>query len=118
MKADYEAHRDFDKAIMTLAAGALGLSIAFVHDLAPNPQTVAVLGVAWLMFAMSLLAVMVSFLSSQSALRREIGAIDSGTVLMTPGGTPGKMTLGLNILAAVSLIIGVFSLVVFALINI
>jgi hypothetical protein len=118
VKADYDASRDFDKAIMTLAAGALGLSIAFVHDLAPHPQAVPMLAVAWLMFAGSLLAILLSFLFSQSALRREITAIDQSTVLATPGGTPGKVTFCLNISGAAFLILGVVSLVVFAMINV
>lgn len=43
-QADHTASRDFDKAIMTLAAGALGVSIAFVHDIAPDPVHVSWLG--------------------------------------------------------------------------
>lgn len=118
VKADYDASRDFDKAIMTLAAGALGLSIAFVHDLAPRPEAVPLLAIAWLMFAGSLLAILLSFLFSQSALRREITAIDEGELLPTPGGTPGKVTFCLNISRAAFLIFGVVSFVVFAMINV
>ena len=118
VKADYDASRDFDKAIMTLAAGALGLTIAFIHDLAPDPRFVPVLRVAWLLFAASLLAILVSFQVSQSALRREITAIDTGTVLTTPGGMPGRVTLWLNVLATVTLIGGAGAFVVFASLNI
>ena len=39
-----EATRSFDKAIMTLAGGALALSIAFVHDVAPKPEQEWALG--------------------------------------------------------------------------
>jgi hypothetical protein len=53
-QTDHEASRDFDKAIMTLSAGALGVSIAFVHDVAPEPKMVCFLGIAWVAFATSL----------------------------------------------------------------
>lgn len=118
VKADYDASRDFDKAIMTLAAGALGLSIVFVHDLAPHPDGVPILAVAWALFAASLLAILVSFLFSQGALRREITALDEGKVLSTPGGIPGRVTFCLNIAGAITLILGIASLVTFAIINV
>lgn len=118
VKADYDAHRDFDKAVMTLSAGALGLTIVFVHDLAPNPEFVLLLAMAWALFAGSLLAILVSFLFSQTALRREITAIDTGVVLPTPGGTPGRVTFWLNLAATVTLIGGAIGFVVFASLNI
>ncbi len=62
LQADHAASRDFDKAIMTLAAGALGVSIAFVHDVAPHPVRVAWLGWAWGLFAASLVLILLSFL--------------------------------------------------------
>jgi hypothetical protein len=64
-QADHTACRDFDKAVMTLAAGALGLSIAFIHDIAPDPTFVGVLAAAWAFFAASLLAILVSFMTSR-----------------------------------------------------
>ncbi len=32
------AQRDFDRIIATLAGGALGLSVTFIHDLSPAPE--------------------------------------------------------------------------------
>lgn len=116
-QADHMA-RDFDKAVMTLSAGALGLSIAFVHDLAPHPKFVAVLAVAWSLFATSLLAILVSYLSSQESLRQEMDAIDQGTVLSTPGGSLGRVTFWLNAAATGTLISGAACFVVFAIINV
>jgi hypothetical protein len=49
-QAGYEAHRDFDKAIMSLSAGALGVSIAFVHSIAPDPRLTVFLRIAWVAF--------------------------------------------------------------------
>jgi hypothetical protein len=117
--ADHTASRDFDKAIMTLAAGALGVSIAFVRDFAPHPRHVAWLGAAWVCFALSLLLILISFLASQLALRDEVRWIDRGRKENGyPGGCAGKATVGLNWSSAAGLILGVVCLVAFALYNV
>ncbi|GIU99471.1 MAG: hypothetical protein KatS3mg014_1087 [Actinomycetota bacterium] len=103
---------------MTLAAGALGISIAFIHNVASRPVQVAWLGAAWVLFSLSLLLILVSFLTSQLALRKEIAWIDSGRPEGdNTSGNAGRWTVILNCLAALALIAGVGCLVVFALYN-
>jgi hypothetical protein len=113
-QADHTASRDFDKAIMTLAAGGLGVSIAFVHQVAPHPLHVAWLGWAWVLFALSLMLILISFLTSQHALRREMKVVSGERADSHPGGWLGPTTMGLNWLSALALVTGVVSLVVFA----
>jgi hypothetical protein len=117
LQADHAASRDFDKAVMTLAAGALGVSIAFVHDLAPDPVHVTWLGWAWGLFALSLVLILVSFLTSQLALRREMKVLSGERSDARPGGPLGPLTIGLNWGSAGALVSGVIALVVFALYN-
>jgi len=117
LQADHAASRDFDKAIMTLAAGALGVSIAFVHDVAPHPVRVAWLGWAWGLFAASLVLILLSFLTSQHALRREMKVLSGERSDRRPGGWLGLATIGLNWTSAGALVSGVVALVVFALYN-
>jgi hypothetical protein len=103
---------------MTLAAGALGISIAFIHNVASRPVQVAWLGAAWVLFSLSLLLILVSFLTSQLALRKEIAWIDSGRPEGdNTSGNAGRRTVTLNCLAALALIAGVGCLLVFALYN-
>ena len=121
VETEHQASRDFDKAIMTLSAGALGISIAFVRDLAPQPvlHSVKWLGYAWASLSLSLLAILISLLISQFALRRAIGQVDKGTIRTEhPGGLLATLTVILNILAALALIAGVGSLAFFALANV
>lgn len=68
----------FDKTITTLSAGALGLSITFIHEIAPTPQseTVGILIVAWSGFGLALLVTLFSLLSSQSAMRKQRDLLD------------------------------------------
>ncbi|MDP9327893.1 MAG: hypothetical protein M3P10_06780 [Actinomycetota bacterium] len=117
-QADHEAHRDFDKAIMTLAAGALGLSIAFVHNVAPKPEHTGWLAAAWVGFSTSLLFILASFLTSQAALRIEMKVLSGERDDPKPGGRFGTGTFFLNLLSAAALLVGVVTLVVFALHNV
>jgi hypothetical protein len=68
VKARETASRDYDKALLTFAGGALGISIAFIHNVAPHPKHTAWLGAAWGLFALSLVFVVVSLLTSQYEL--------------------------------------------------
>lgn len=121
VETEHQASRDFDKAITTLSAGALGISIAFVRDLVPEPvlHSVKWLGSSWVLLSLSLLAILISLLISQFALRRAIGQVDKGTIRTElPGGLLATLTVILNILAALALIAGVGSLAFFALANV
>jgi hypothetical protein len=63
---------NFDKNILTLAAGALGISLVFIEKIAPdpNPKTLVYLYIAWASLVLSLLAVLSSLLTGQYAYRR------------------------------------------------
>ena len=75
--AEREAARSFDKAMITLSAGALGLSITFIRQLSPIlPQARLLLYVAWGSFIFALLVMLLSFLFSQSAMRKQRDILD------------------------------------------
>lgn len=63
----------FDKNIITLAAGALGISLVFLEKIAPEPnaKTLIFLYIAWAALVISLLATLSSLLTSQHAYRRQ-----------------------------------------------
>lgn len=103
----------FDKAIMTLAGGALGISITFVHDLAPKPTHETWLATSWGCFAAALLVILASFIASQRAILRMIGSLDRDEEPAR-----GQLTTVLNAVSAGALILGVICLVRFALYNI
>jgi uncharacterized BrkB/YihY/UPF0761 family membrane protein len=107
------ASQSFDKAVMTLAGGALGISLAFIHDVAPKPEHKAILGVAWSLLALSLLLILASFLTSQHAILDMMRQIDEKAEKIAQG----KATVRLNTLAAASFVLGVVFLVIFAVYN-
>lgn len=64
-----ESARTFDQAVLAFGSAVFGASIAFLKDVAPNPQafTLKWLGIAWGLFSFGLLSVMLSFLFSHKA---------------------------------------------------
>jgi hypothetical protein len=67
-----------DKAILAVATGGLALSITFLKDIAPNPQPVTwiYLGLSWGCFVLGILTILSSFLTSQSACRKQRDFLD------------------------------------------
>ncbi len=74
----FEESRLFDKAILTLAAGALGLSLTFIRQIAPEPDpwTKPILVASWVSFWLSLLSTLISFLISQDACSKQIKILE------------------------------------------
>jgi len=119
--AEKESSQYFDKAILTLAAGALGLSLTFIDKIAPSPKgcTVYILGVAWFFFCTSMLSTLISFLTSQSACRkqREILENEFFNKDRPKQNTAATITNVLNWIAIVLFILGVLFLITFSFIN-
>jgi len=125
--AKREGARSFDKAILTLAAGALGLSLTFVKEIAPNMRlgTIPLLIGAWAGFCVSLLCTLVSFLTSQAACSRQLkileaeyfGNRDSRSEKINLKNWPGMLTNWLNILSIITFIAGAVFLAVFSAVN-
>ena len=108
-----EACRGYDKAIMTFASGAIGVSILFLDDVFPNPQNTVSLRVSWLLLGASLLAVIGSFLTSQAALLWSMRQMDAGNDAGR-GGPWGTATDWLNWTSGATFLGGVGFLVCFA----
>ncbi|MDA8215610.1 MAG: hypothetical protein M0Z64_10105 [Nitrospiraceae bacterium] len=121
IEAERNTAQQFDKAILTLAAGALALSITFINQIAPNPKphSVYFLIGAWILFCSSLLSTLISFLTSQVACRKQRDILDD-KISNKENNTKNKAALWtdrLNYFSIVSFIIGVIALIIFSIIN-
>jgi len=118
VEAGQKASSAYDKAVMTLAGGALAVSFAFVKDVvggSPAPGTIWRLGAGWLSLGVSLVAILISMLTSQWALRRAIEQVDAKKIRSEePGAWYSRATSGLNIAAGLGLVVGVGFLLWFA----
>lgn len=77
VNADQKAQDDYDKAVLTLSGGALGVTFGFLKDLvSPNPAWKVLLLLAWISWALSISAVMWSFYASRRNIENRIRHLD------------------------------------------
>ena len=118
--AEQKSQEDFDKTILSLSGGALGISFVFLKDVVgPHPilQTGFLLA-AWLAWGFSTFSVLTSYYLSHLALRRAISQVDDRTIYKNPpGGTYAWWTAILNAAGAVLFLAGVCCITVFVAFN-
>ena len=106
----------YDKAIMTLSGGALGITFAFLKDVADETalKNMGCLLTAWILWGLSVTAVLASFFTSTLALRKAIHQTD-GKLIYTEvvGGWFNRITSILNPLAGLLFFGGVIAIVLF-----
>ena len=128
--AEFEAAKSFDRWIITLSSGALGLSLVFVKDLvAPGPVSASwAFAISWVSLGLSVSTALASVAASQHAHGRFIVMLDDAaatrndTVLdrarKTQSSSKWPKIIGwLNIAAAAFCIAGVLLLGFFVLKN-
>ncbi len=121
--AEKASAQQFDKAILTLAAGALAISLTFINQIAPNPKswTLYILFSAWLTFCFSILSTLISLLTSQLACSRQREILENEFFetkqQQDAQNNPAKSTQILNWISIVSFIIGVLLLAIFSISN-
>ena len=121
--AEREGARLFDKAILTLTAGAFGLSLAFIRQVVPEIKcgTLFLLIAGWTGFSLSLLSTLISFLASQSACSRqrkilELEYIDNRDTQKEKN-RPARWTKRLNVSSIAFFILGLIFLTLFVILN-
>ncbi len=125
IEAERETAQQFDKAILTLAAGALALSITFMQQIVPHPKSESIYPLigAWISFCLSMLLTLISFLTSQAACRRQRDILDEemSQINKKSSGTKDNKaafwTNQLNYFSIGFFILGVILLIVFSAIN-
>jgi len=119
IEAEQKGAQQFDKAILTLAGGALAISLTFIKNIAPHPkvETIYLLKCAWIAFILSLLSTLCSFLTSQSAYRKQRDIIESEES-HNEKNVYAICTKWLNIFSIIFFILGIVFLSIFCIENI
>lgn len=116
MAAEQKMQEDFDKTVLTLSGGALGVSFAFITDVVgdgPLVQPSLLLG-AWIAWGLSVTFVLASFYVSHLALRTAVAQTDSERIHQEwPGGRYDKVTAALNAGGGLLFLLGVGLVVLF-----
>lgn len=117
--------QQFDKAILTLSGGGLGLSISFIHQVIQleNAFYKWLLILSWILFALSVMLTLISFITSQFAFDHQLKLaekyyVDNDECALKEFNKPARATTIINITSAVSFLIAVISLVLFVSFNI
>jgi len=118
--ADQKGQEEFDKAVLSLSGGALGVSLVFLKDvIGSDPiQYPYLMMLAWACWAFSTLAVLSSYHMSNLTVREGIAQIDRDEAYSGPiGGRYAAWTQRLNMVGAGLFFAGVLLITVFASIN-
>jgi hypothetical protein len=114
VEARQKAFDDFDKTVVTLSAGALGISITFLKDLlGPGTHSMSCMVAAWICWTVSVVSVLVSYFVSQIALEEAIAEIDAGDRPAKPGGRFATATKVLNAAAGIFFLAGLIMFIIF-----
>ncbi|NQU22683.1 MAG: hypothetical protein HQ567_15510 [Candidatus Nealsonbacteria bacterium] len=117
-----QASQQHDKAILVLSAGAFGVSLAFLKDIAPHPQpeTLWLLCCAWASLIASIVGVLVSFHFSTKVFQRHDQILDGlyGKQSTDTTNNWTKATTVANLASLVLFVAGITLLAFFAFQNI
>ena len=114
--ASQKAQADYDRNVMALSGGAIGVSLIFLRDIIKQSAGQARLLVvgAWITWGASILVVLVTFLLSKSALDTAINQVDAGVIYeQKPGKGFSTVLPILNIAGGLLFLVGIVLLAVF-----
>jgi len=113
---EQKAQEDFDKTVLSLSGGALGVSFAFIKDIV-GPDKITkplLLFLAWICWGMSVIVILISYYTSHLALRKAIKQVDTNEIRkVQPGGKADRVTAICNGLGAALFFIGVVLISIF-----
>ncbi len=118
--AEQKAQDDFDKSLLTVASGALGVSFAFVKDIVGDKPLVYpnLLTGAWILWGLSIGCVLFSYYVSRRALRKALEQLDQNTIWnASPGGWYSYLTEYLNAFGGIAFLTGIVMMSLFAVWN-
>jgi len=116
-----ESSRSFEKYLITLSSGALGLSIAFIEKVVAKPVNVYLMCVAWAAFASALCCMLIAFSFSQKAYKEQRNILDLAHKKQGEPNAENKaagISQRLSNSALILFCVGVFFLVAFSTTNI
>jgi hypothetical protein len=108
-----------DRTVLALASGALGLSIAFLHEIVQAPVHTWLIKAGWIFLAVAAIVILASLVTGEEQMRWALKHGDAREAFDTraPGGWLWHVTRWLNYAGVVSFILGVLFMVVFAFVN-
>ena len=112
-----KAQDQYDKTVILLSTGALGISFTFLKEIVELDSVImfGLLMGAWTCWAVSTTSVLFSFYSSKHALRKAIEDLDAGS---EKENSYDKWTTVLNFCSGACFVVGLCLMIAFVLFNI
>ena len=120
MAAEQKAQEEYDKNVLYLSGGSLGLSFTFIREIiGTNPVLYShYLIIAWIAWGISISFVLFSLWMSSNALRKTLLQINEGKIYnQTPGGIYSWFTKAFNLFSGLFFFIGVVTISIFLFYN-
>ena len=114
-------NESYDKLVVALSGGSLGLSLTFLKDIADPENIISAnwLLAAWALFVISIASILGEILFGISAHKKAIIQADEDSLHREKtGGTFGSISVFLQRLAAIALVLGLISISYFVFLNI
>ena len=118
--AEQAMQSEYDKGVMTLSGGALGVSFAFLKDIVGTKGLShgLVLLAAWILWGISISFILASYFTSTKALRKAVEDTDAKDIYLTLANSGWvTATKWLNALAGICFFAGIVCIVVFVAYN-
>ena len=119
--AEQKSQEDYDKTVIALSGGGLGISFAFLENVVGTAAIISptLLFSSWICWAFSILCILASYFTSHLALRRAIQQVDDGTIYQKrPGGCIDLITKYCNAAGGLLFFVGVTLMALFVYKNI
>ncbi len=120
IEIEQKIHEGYDKTLISLSGGALGISFAFIKNIVGDDEIVSqsYALIAWIAWAVSLTFLLAAFYFGTLAYRHAVKKLDLETIdRENPGGCYATIMRYLNAFGGISFIIGVASFIYFSYIN-
>jgi hypothetical protein len=121
LKKANKSQSEYDKLVVTLSGGALGVSFTFLKDVLHRDalQDTIFLPLSWACWSASLACILVSLFTGIGGLRKAVAQVDDGTIYESrPGGILDFITAKiLNPAAGVFFILGLVFMIAFVWLN-
>ncbi len=121
IEIEQKIHEGYDKTLISLSGGALGISFAFIKNIIGDDEIVneQYALIAWVAWAASLTFLLTAFYFGTLAYRHAIKNLDLNKIdRENPGGCYATTMRFLNAFGGISFIIGVASFICFSYMNI
>ena len=116
IQAEQKSQDDYDKSIISLSGGALGISLVFYKEVIGKevPLLPELLVWSWGVWAASIAAVVASYFLSRLALRKAIEQTDKNDFSGGVGGWAANCTSYANALSGILFVIGISLFIAFS----